>query len=134
MPFATDRCPHCHRIMNHQFVFSTVLAETGMVHKFGDVSLDFGRLICTKAKGKVHLTGQEWRIIALIVAGNGAVISRDDFIVLAWGYDVGSRSLDTFVANIRKKIGLIDTVHGFGYKLKMPAPVVVNQGMKRRTR
>ena len=44
-----------------------------------------------------------------------------------WGYkyDVGSNVVDTVIKGLRKKLGkksdLIETVPGFGYKLRHPA-------------
>ena len=54
-------------------------------------------------------------------------MAREALIRDVWGhkYDVGSNVVDVVVKNLRKKLGkkseLIETVAGFGYKLRCTA-------------
>ncbi|NLF86395.1 MAG: winged helix-turn-helix domain-containing protein, partial [Lentisphaerae bacterium] len=59
------------------------------------------------------------------------VLSRDHLLNAVWGIDYfgTTRTLDQHVAQIRKKLaglgadaGLIQTIHGVGYRLKATVP------------
>lgn len=73
-------------------------------------------------KTVVDLTALEFKLLALFAKKPEAVISRDDILNEIWGEDVHvySRSVDTHVSKLRKKLGprseLIESVHGTGYK------------------
>src|SRR5688572_19354893 len=80
-------------------------------------------------KGKpVLLTATEFRILHYLAARVGRVCSRTDIIDDALGPDVAviDRTVDVHVTAIRRKLGkggeLIETVRGFGYKLRDAAP------------
>ena len=79
-------------------------------------------------KDLIDLTALEFKLLALFAKQPEAVISRDDILNEIWGEDVHvySRSVDTHVSKLRKKLGarsdLIESVHGTGYKF-CPTPV-----------
>jgi DNA-binding response OmpR family regulator len=80
-----------------------------------------------RTKDPVDLTALEFKLLALFAKQPEAVISRDDILNEIWGEDVHvySRSVDTHVSKLRKKLGpqsdLIESVHGTGYKF-CPTP------------
>ncbi len=73
----------------------------------------------------VDLTQTEFDLLWLLANNRGTVFSRKDIVKALWGYDDPgfSRSIDTHVARLRKKIEedaahpeFIKTVTGVGYK------------------
>lgn len=76
----------------------------------------------------VDLTALEFKLLALFAKQPEAVVSRDTILNEIWGEDVHvySRSVDTHVSKLRKKLGnrsdLIASVHGAGYKF-CPTPI-----------
>jgi DNA-binding response OmpR family regulator len=76
----------------------------------------------------VALTATEFRIIHLLATRAGRVLSRDEIIDAALGREaaVFDRTIDVHITAIRKKLGgggeQIETIRGFGYKLRDGAP------------
>ena len=94
--------------------------------KLGNLFLDTEKYMC-KWKGKlVNLTVTEFLLIKSLVENIGAVKSRDQLIVAAFGEDkenIDDRSIDHHFKRIRKKFKKTDndfnsivTVYGGGYK------------------
>jgi two-component system, OmpR family, alkaline phosphatase synthesis response regulator PhoP len=76
-------------------------------YSFGQVSLDFQKYEATKGGRKLDLTPLEFRMLKLLIEKKGQVISRNDFLDHIWGEDnvsVSFRTVDSHIANIRKKI------------------------------
>jgi len=74
----------------------------------------------------LHLTRLEFDLIQHLVLNSGRVLSREQLLSQAWGYDFvgGVRAVDSAVKRLRKKIHLInadlhliETVRGIGYRL-----------------
>ena len=91
-------------------------------HTFGDLEVDRGALE-VRLKGRpVELTPTELRLLLCFVDAPGTVLTRDVLLEQVWDYQWGgdSRVVDVHVQRLRAKIGqdLIETVRGFGYKLK----------------
>jgi len=76
-------------------------------YSFGEIRLDFQKYEATKKGRKLDLTPLEFRMLKLLIEKKGQVISRNDFLDHIWGEDnvsVSSRTVDSHIANIRKKI------------------------------
>jgi DNA-binding response OmpR family regulator len=75
-------------------------------YEFGEVKLDFMKLEALKGKKRVRLSKREFDIIEYLINRKGEVVSRNDLLDVVWGYDVfpTTRTVDNFVARIRKKI------------------------------
>jgi DNA-binding response OmpR family regulator len=73
---------------------------------------------------EVRLTRTEFDLLAFLVARLGAAVARETLLEHVWGWasDVESRTVDSHVKALRRKLGseLIRTVHGVGYALEMP--------------
>jgi DNA-binding response OmpR family regulator len=73
---------------------------------------------------EVHLTRTEFDLLTFLAARPGAAVAREALLEHVWGWasDVGSRTVDSHVKALRRKLGaeLIRTVHGVGYALEMP--------------
>ncbi len=70
----------------------------------------------------LDLTPIEYKIFLLLASGIDQVYSRDDLLTAVWGENVYvySRSVDTHVSKLRKKLGsraaYIQSIHGTGYR------------------
>ncbi|MFC4855720.1 two-component system response regulator CseB [Actinophytocola glycyrrhizae] len=89
---------------------------------FGDLVVDRDALE-VRLKGRpVELTPTELRLLLCFADSPGTVLTRDVLLEQVWDYQWGgdSRVVDVHVQRLRTKIGqdLIETVRGFGYKLK----------------
>jgi DNA-binding response OmpR family regulator len=76
-------------------------------YSFGKIRLDFRKYEATKKGKKLDLTPLEFRMLKLLIKNKGQVISRDDFLDHIWGEEnvsVSFRTVDSHIANIRKKI------------------------------
>ncbi len=95
-------------------------------YRFGDVELDFEKYEATKGGKRLDLTTMEFHMLKYIIQNKGKVVSRDDFLDRIWGEDnvsVSFRTVDSHIANIRKKIEddqadpkHILSIRGVGYK------------------
>lgn len=80
----------------------------------------------------VTLTLTEFRILAAIVSAKGRVLTRNQLIDHAMGYDavVTDRTIDVHLAALRRKLGkarkYIQTVRGVGYRLATEEEVSAN--------
>lgn len=89
---------------------------------FGDLTIDTGGLEVFRAGEPVALAPTELRLLLEFAAHPGIVLSRQTLLRNVWnyGWDGDSRIVDLCVQRLRKKIGpaRIETVRGFGYKLR----------------
>ncbi|MFD6887038.1 two-component system response regulator CseB [Streptomyces sp. NPDC059957] len=89
---------------------------------FGDLEVDTEGMEVRKAGVPVALTPTEMRLLLEFSTSPGTVLSRDRLLERVWDYDWGgdTRVVDVHVQRLRTKIGQdrIETVRGFGYKLK----------------
>jgi DNA-binding response OmpR family regulator len=102
-------------------------ASTTEVFRHGELIVDVPRHVVTWKGKPVLLTATEFRILHFLAARAGRVCSRTDIIDDALGTDVAviDRTIDVHVTAIRRKLGkggdFIETVRGFGYKLRESA-------------
>ncbi|MBB5080721.1 two-component system response regulator CseB [Nonomuraea endophytica] len=89
---------------------------------FGDLSIDRDGLEVTRAGQPVALAPTELRLLLEFAANPGIVLDRQTLLSNVWdyGWNGDSRVVDLCVQRLRKKIGAdrIETVRGFGYKLR----------------
>jgi two-component system alkaline phosphatase synthesis response regulator PhoP len=93
---------------------------------FGKIDLDFEKYEAKKGGEKLDLTTLEFHMLKIFIRNKGRVVSRDDFLDRIWGEDnvsVSFRTVDSHIANIRKKIEddqadpkHILSIRGVGYK------------------
>jgi DNA-binding response OmpR family regulator len=71
----------------------------------------------------VHLTAKEFQLLEYLLRHKGEVVSKDQLLDHVWADEerVQHNTIETFIANLRKKIGpnesVIHTVRGYGYKI-----------------
>jgi DNA-binding response OmpR family regulator len=89
---------------------------------FGDLEIDTEGMEVHRSGEPVALTPTEMRLLLEFSASPGTVLSRDRLLQRVWDYGWGgdTRVVDVHVQRLRTKIGQdrIETVRGFGYKLK----------------
>jgi DNA-binding response OmpR family regulator len=92
----------------------------------GDVHLDFRKYEAFRGEESIELTPLEFRMLKVLIQKKEQVITRNDFLDRIWGEDnmvVSSRTIDSHIANMRKKIDdpsnpkHIISIRGVGYKL-----------------
>ena len=73
---------------------------------------------------EVHLTRIEFDLLAFLAGRPRTAVTRDTLLEYVWGWAPGveSRTVDSHVKALRRKLGadLIRTVHGVGYALETP--------------
>jgi DNA-binding response OmpR family regulator len=91
------------------------------VLRFGELSLDVGRLQADMGQGPVALTRLEFLLLRELMEHAGHSVAKDQLLASIWGYDFdpGSNVVDVCVRRLRSKLGfdLIRTVRGAGYQL-----------------
>jgi two-component system, OmpR family, alkaline phosphatase synthesis response regulator PhoP len=93
--------------------------------KVGDITINIQRREVTVNGELVFLRTQEFELLRVLAEEPGRVFSRDQLLYLAWGYDFAgqTRTVDVHVAQLRRKLEKsktqLETVTGFGYKLKV---------------
>jgi DNA-binding response OmpR family regulator len=89
---------------------------------FGDLHIDLDGMEVRRGDEQVALTPTEMRLLMEFSTAPGTVLSRDRLLERVWDYEWGgdTRVVDVHVQRLRAKIGQdrIETVRGFGYKLK----------------
>jgi DNA-binding response OmpR family regulator len=95
-------------------------------YRFGQIELDFKKYEAEKKGEELELTPLEFKILKILIERKGDVLSRDDFLDKVWGEEnvsVSFRTVDSHIANIRKKIEddpsnpkHILSIRGVGYK------------------
>ncbi|WP_028810286.1 two-component system response regulator CseB [Streptomyces flavidovirens] len=97
-------------------------APAGGLLVFGDLEVDTEGMEVRKGGVPVGLTPTEMRLLLEFSSAPGTVLSRDKLLERVWDYGWGgdTRVVDVHVQRLRTKIGQdrIETVRGFGYKLK----------------
>jgi DNA-binding response OmpR family regulator len=103
------------------------LRAPAMPLRFADLELDPATREVRRAGRTVALRPKEYELLRALVARGGAVASRRELLAEVWGYreDVTSRTVDTHVAVLRRKLGHREDEPGYiltlakaGYRLR----------------
>jgi two-component system, OmpR family, alkaline phosphatase synthesis response regulator PhoP len=91
--------------------------------RIGDIEIDqAGREVRIDGQ-PVDLRTQEFEVLKVLADNKGIVLTREQLLSKAWGYDFygQTRTVDVHIAQLRRKIAAskvqIETVTGIGYKL-----------------
>jgi DNA-binding response OmpR family regulator len=98
-------------------------AGAGTSYTVGNVVINSVNKTVTRDGKSVHLTTKEFQLLEYLAARRGEVLSKDQLLDHVWADDarVQHNTVETFVANLRKKIdkpggeNIVKTVRGFGY-------------------
>ncbi len=92
--------------------------------EYGPLQFDKNNLKFFLFKEEVALTSTEFKLLLFLSERAGTPQSRHDLLRHVWGYsdDVHSRTLDTHLKRLRKKLGnqaeMVETVRGVGYRIR----------------
>jgi len=96
-------------------------SDSATVLSHRDLSLDLRARRASVAGRSVDLTGREFTLAEVFLRNPGQVLSREQLLSGAWGYDFdpGSNVVDVYVRYLRRKLGAdyFETVRGMGYRL-----------------
>lgn len=105
---------------------TVALPEKPAQAQFGNITLDFRRMLATRAGQAISLTAREFEILQYFWMHRGVVVSRDELLNQVWGYDVfpTTRTVDNYILRLRKAIETdpsrprwLLSVRGVGYRL-----------------
>ncbi len=100
---------------------------TGRTFRVGGIELDEDAHTARGDKGSLDLTPREFELLASLMKNAGKVVSREDLLREAWGWEflTETKTVDTHIKRLRDKIenagydpGLVETVRGYGYRFK----------------
>ena len=99
------------------------------VQRFGDVEVDLGKRLVTRAGEPIHLTKTEYGLLEALVTNPGKLLTHQWLLRKVWGQGYGEEShyLRVYVRALRKKLGddaaapaLILTEPGVGHRWIAP--------------
>ena len=91
------------------------------------ITLDEDAHTASGDKGEIDLTPREFELLASLMKSAGKVVSREDLLRDAWGWEylTETKTVDTHIKRLRDKISgagydptLVETVRGYGYRFK----------------
>ncbi|MGG8406462.1 response regulator transcription factor [Streptomyces sp. 12297] len=91
----------------------------------GDLLLDPSRYTCTVAGSPMDLTPTEFRLLAVLIAAAGGLVTRRDLVRAGWpeGAQVSDNTLDQYLSPLRRKLRTagsdrtLGTSRGIGHRL-----------------
>jgi two-component system, OmpR family, phosphate regulon response regulator PhoB len=98
--------------------------ESGDVKQIGPLRIDTTAHRVTVDSREVDLTPTEFKLLLLLAERKGRVQPRNLLLEIVWeaAPDIQTRTVDMHVQRLRAKLGdagdLIETVRGFGYRIK----------------
>lgn len=105
-------------------------AGGGRVLRAGDVRMDLGAHQVTVEGEELNLTPTEFRLLQALLERRGRTQSRRQLLEKAWDVEadisdrIQTRTVDMHIRRLRAKLGemgdWIETVRGFGYRLRVP--------------
>ncbi|MEA3327415.1 MAG: response regulator transcription factor [Chloroflexota bacterium] len=91
--------------------------------RIADLEIDLAGRVVTIDGEPVEMRTQEFEVLRVLVENKGIVLTREQLLRKAWGYDFygQTRTVDVHIAQLRRKMASsqvrIETVTGYGYKL-----------------
>jgi two-component system response regulator RegX3 len=105
---------------------SAASGEPGEVLEYAGLHLDESSHVVTSGETLVDLTPREFELLACLMRHGGKVLSRDQLLREAWGWEivVETKTVDTHIKRLRDKLeaagvdpDIVETVRGYGYRL-----------------
>lgn len=105
------------------------VAEPNSTITVNDITLDEDAHTAVGPKGSIDLTPREFELLASLMRSAGKVVSREDLLRDAWGWEylTETKTVDTHIKRLRDKISaagydqtLVETVRGYGYRFRAP--------------
>ncbi|MBQ9067940.1 MAG: response regulator transcription factor [Eggerthellaceae bacterium] len=101
--------------------------ETGEVYEASGITLSEDAHTATGEHGDIDLTPREFELMAALMKQAGKVVSREDLLRDAWGWEYlpDTKTEDTHIKRLRDKIAsagydpsVVETVRGYGYRFR----------------
>jgi len=92
------------------------------ISRTGPFVFDRTALSLTLDGKRLDLTATEFKLVSMLVAKAGSILSREELLQEVWGYSsiVDSRTVDTHMRRLREKLGshatCMETIRGQGYR------------------
>lgn len=91
--------------------------------KYGDITIDISRHSIKKQDAEITLTPKEFELIVFFMQNLDIALTRERLLSAVWDYEYmgETRTVDTHVQQIRKKLGLqnyLVTIPKLGYRLE----------------
>lgn len=101
------------------------LAESRNVRTIGRITIDDDAHEVRLGDALIELSPTEYRLLSVLAANPGRVLTREQLLDQVWGLGPGleSTAVETYVSYLRRKLGddlVIRTVRGVGYQLMDP--------------
>lgn len=99
-------------------------AHQGSTLEAGGLQLDTAAHTVSYEGKDIPLTAKEFQLIEYLMRHQGEVVGKDQILDHVWSDEarVQHNTVETFIANVRKKLGdhegVITTVRGYGYKIE----------------
>lgn len=96
--------------------------------RLNDITIDVRKRTARRGEAELHLRPKEFDLAVALVGRAGTVVDRRQLLSEVWGYDshVVSRTVDTHVGELRRKLGIlegepgfIESVFGMGYRVRL---------------
>jgi two-component system phosphate regulon response regulator PhoB len=100
--------------------------DEGQRLKWSGLEIDPTRHRVLIDDAELTLRPLEYKLLAIFMEHPGRVFSRTDLLQEVWGIspETNTRTVDTHIRRLRERLGAyseaIETVHGFGYRLRDP--------------
>ena len=97
----------------------------------GRLRFNFSRYEVSMGGMKLELTPKEYELLKMLATNLGKVFTREQLLEKVWGYEYfgDTRTVDVHVRHLRAKLAaepetadMLETVRGFGYRLRDAAP------------
>jgi two-component system, OmpR family, response regulator len=106
--------------------------QASAVQEIGPVMLDTRRMQVSVDGVPVHLSPQEYRLVAYLMQHAGRVVSQLELTeqLYAQDFERESNAVEVLVGRVRRKLGtdLIQTRRGFGYLVEPAMPAAKDSG------
>lgn len=98
--------------------------KAGIITASG-ISLDESAHTASFGQQEIALTPREFELLSFLMRNAGNVVSREDLLAEAWGWDylTTTKTVDTHIKRLRDKLRtsgadpkIIETVRGYGYR------------------
>jgi len=119
-PFALDELLARVRV---QLRRTAPVGDDGNLLRAGELVLDLARRQARVGGVVCDLSDREFRVLHVLAAHAGEIVSRERLLSEVWGYsfDPGSNVVDVCVRRLRKKLAPaepVETVRNCGYRLR----------------
>ena len=100
------------------------MEKAGIITASG-ISLDESAHTASFGQQEIALTPREFELLSFLMRNAGNVVSREDLLAEAWGWDylTTTKTVDTHIKRLRDKLRtsgadpkIIETVRGYGYR------------------